>query len=322
MRCLAVRVSAATLLSLVAALAAGCPGPTPAGVDARSAPVCVANTTQVCVCPLGVQGAQTCNAAGDGWLECRCGSTDGGTGNDHTAPVDGARADAAPIDSGRDAGAARDAALSDQRRPDLGVADAVAVDRAASDAGATDRVATLDARQPDRAGVDVDCGTACDAASGVDRLGLFDANWRVDSSGIDTLGMAGIGQPCDSQACVPGSTCLGGSSEGYFCRKDCELGGTDCDQQTERCVWFTYNDGGMAPHGGCEPAVGYSQPCWWDGGSAFCAEVYVCISPSGVFDYRCRARCLPGAVDAGCPVDSPRCASIRDMDGGACLPRG
>jgi len=318
MHCLDARALGTTLLGLVATLALGCPGPTPAGVDANSAPVCVPNTTQVCACPLGVQGAQTCNSDGSGWLECRCGSADGGPGSDHTALIDGARSDAPGTDSGRDAGIGTDTAASDHRQNDRAATDLAPRDQAARDTIGRDTAIVVDGHQPDQAGVDTGCGSACDAGSGVDRRVTTDAFWRVDASGIDTINLAGLGQRCDTQNCVPGTTCLGDSTDGYYCRKDCALGGTDCDVQTERCVWFTYMDGGMAPYGGCEPAVGYNVSCATD----FCAEIYICVTPSGAGDWRCRARCLPGALDAGCPVDSPRCARITGTDGGACLPRG
>ena len=49
--------------------------------------ICTPNLTQVCVCPGGVQGAQSCDATGTGWSKCACpgdetNHKDGGDSND------------------------------------------------------------------------------------------------------------------------------------------------------------------------------------------------------------------------------------------------
>ncbi|MBN2360203.1 MAG: hypothetical protein JXR83_12195 [Deltaproteobacteria bacterium] len=280
------RASGGSISAFVVALLSACPGPPLTGVDARSGPVADANA-----------------------------------GSDRAPAADSARMDTAAVDAARDAGAGGDRSPGDLVAADQGARDLVAIDQGGRDLAAADADEPVDGGPQDGAGADAGCDAQCDAGPGSDRQIAVDAFWHVDASGIDSSGLAGVGQPCDDQNCVFGTTCLGDSVAGYFCRQNCTLGGSDCDPQTERCVWFTYNDGGVAPYGGCEPGVGYNEPCRWDGGSAFCAEVFLCVSPSGSFDYRCRARCLPGAIDAGCPVDSPQCWSIVNMDGGACMPR-
>lgn len=57
-------------------------GETSSGSASTGGPlVCAPGKTEACPCPGGAQGAQTCNAAGSGWQECQCGSTNGSGGN-------------------------------------------------------------------------------------------------------------------------------------------------------------------------------------------------------------------------------------------------
>ena len=51
--------------------------------------ICAPGATQVCACPGGTQGVQTCNITGASWSTCNCGGTgklDGGGGGKVCVP--------------------------------------------------------------------------------------------------------------------------------------------------------------------------------------------------------------------------------------------
>lgn len=200
--------------------------------------------------------------------------------------------------------------------PDAGKSDAHATDSAGTDlATGQDTAVGVDTYVPPTDGGQHDTYVPpTDAARPDTWHPPYDANFNPDVSGIDTYGMAGIGQQCNNMPCIPGTTCLGDISD-YYCRMNCTLNGTDCNPQYEHCTQWNYADGGLAPQGGCLPAGGLGAEC----ASSNCAEIYVCVSPSGQQSFLCRARCQPGE-DAGCPSADLECLPITNMDGGACLP--
>ena len=66
---------------LVAALAVACSDDDGGGNNNNR--ICGPGSTQVCNCPGGTQGVQTCNITGESWSTCNCGGTKhdgGGTG--------------------------------------------------------------------------------------------------------------------------------------------------------------------------------------------------------------------------------------------------
>ncbi|MBN2362157.1 MAG: hypothetical protein JXR83_22085 [Deltaproteobacteria bacterium] len=147
----------------------------------------------------------------------------------------------------------------------------------------------------------------------------YDANFSPDVIGIDTNGMAGLGESCSQAWCVPGTTCLG-TNPNYYCRKNCTLEGTDCNMEYEHCTPWQRDDAGVyISPGGCIPANRPGEECDPEN----CADLYLCVAPSGTQDFLCRYTCTPGASEDGgngCPPDSPQCLPVTNMDAGACMP--
>jgi len=200
--------------------------------------------------------------------------------------------------------------------PDAGKGDARATDSAGTDTATGQDTTGVDTYHPptDAAGTD-SYQPPTDAARPDAWHPPYDANFNPDVSGIDTIGMANLGQQCNNMPCIPGTTCLGEISD-YYCRMNCTLGGSDCNPQFEHCTPWGYADGGLAPQGGCLPAGSLGAEC----ATSNCAEIYVCVTPSsGPQTYLCRVRCTPG-TDGGCPVSEPHCLHVTGTDGGACLP--